>query len=165
MLREIIYNFNTMLEEGLLSRLKEHADYFPKKEQAILMCLHEVQNYYGHIPQFALEEVAKLLGLPLNHVENVVSFYDMFDRGQPAKHRIRVCVSIVCELMNKDKLIKAIKELLGIDFGQTTKDGRFKLIAVQCLGACSEAPFFMVDEDAYKFESKEKLHEILSRYA
>lgn len=154
-----------MLEESLLEKLKHHAEYFPKKEQAILLCLHEVQNHYGHIPEFALEEVAKILDLPLNHVENVVSFYDMFDRGEPARHRIRVCVSVVCHLMNKDKLIKALRELLNIDFGQVTKDGRFKLLAVQCLGACSEAPFFMVDEDAYKFESKEKLNEVLSRYA
>lgn len=153
-----------MLEEKLLERLKDHAAYFPKKEQAILMCLHEVQDYYGKIPEFALEEVSKLLDLPLNHVEDVVSFYDMFDRGEPARHRIRVCTSIVCDLMNKDKLIKALKELLSIDFGEVTKDGRFKLIAVQCLGACSEAPFFMIDEDSYKFENKEKLHEILSRY-
>jgi NADH-quinone oxidoreductase subunit E len=153
-----------MLEESLLEKLKQHAEYFPKREQAILLCLHEVQNHYGHIPEFALEEVAKILDLPLNHVENVVSFYDMFDRGEPARHRIRVCVSVVCHLMNKDKLIKALKELLNIDFGQVTKDGRFKLLAVQCLGACSEAPFFMVDEDAYKFENKEKLNEVLSRY-
>ncbi|WP_340690384.1 NADH-quinone oxidoreductase subunit NuoE [Hydrogenobacter thermophilus] len=154
-----------MLEESLLEKLKQHAEYFPKREQAILLCLHEVQNHYGHIPEFALEEVAKILDLPLNHVENVVSFYDMFDRGEPARHRIRVCVSVVCHLMNKDKLIRALKELLNIDFGQVTKDGRFKLLAVQCLGACSEAPFFMVDEDAYKFENKEKLNEVLSRYA
>lgn len=154
-----------MLEESLLEKLRQHAEYFPKREQAILLCLHEVQNHYGHIPEFALEEVAKILDLPLNHVENVVSFYDMFDRGEPARHRIRVCVSVVCHLMNKDKLIKALRELLKIDFGQVTKDGRFKLLAVQCLGACSEAPFFMVDEDAYKFESKEKLNEVLSRYA
>ncbi|ADO44530.1 NADH-quinone oxidoreductase, E subunit [Hydrogenobacter thermophilus TK-6] len=154
-----------MLEESLLEKLKQHAEYFPKREQAILLCLHEVQNHYGHIPEFALEEVAKILDLPLNHVENVVSFYDMFDRGEPARHRIRVCVSVVCHLMGKDKLIKALRELLNIDFGQVTKDGRFKLLAVQCLGACSEAPFFMVDEDAYKFENKEKLNEVLSRYA
>jgi len=147
-----------------VERLKEHINYFPRKEQAILLCLHEVQDFYGHIPQFALKEVAELLGVPLNHVENVVSFYDMFDRGEPARHRIRVCVSVVCELMNKDKLLKALKEILGIELGQTTKDGRFKLIGVQCLGACSEAPFFMIDKDSYKFESKEKLNEVLSRY-
>ncbi|MFN3975825.1 MAG: NADH-quinone oxidoreductase subunit NuoE [Aquificaceae bacterium] len=153
-----------MLSEELLKRLKDHAEYFPRREQAILLCLHEIQDHYGHIPAFALEEVAKVLEVPLSHVENVVSFYDMFDRGEPARHRIRVCVSVVCNLMNSQKVLKAIKELLGISLGETTKDGRFKLIGVQCIGACSEAPCFMIDNDTYKFESKEKLNEVLSRY-
>ncbi|RMH80343.1 MAG: NADH-quinone oxidoreductase subunit E [Acidobacteria bacterium] len=154
----------SLLPEELLNKLEEHAQYFPRKEQAILLCLHEVQEHYGHIPFFALGEVAEVLGLPLNHVENVVSFYDMFDRGEPARHRIRVCVSVVCNLMNSNRVLDAIRELLGLELGQTTKDGRFKLIGVQCIGACSEAPCFMVDNDTYKFESKEKLHEVLSRY-
>jgi len=94
----------------------------------------------------------------------VVAFYDMFDRETKAKHRIRVCVSIVCHLMEKNKLLKAIERILGIKPGEITPDGRFKLVPVQCLGACSEAPVFMVDEDEYKFEGEEKLNEILSRY-
>jgi len=154
-----------VLPQELMEKLREHAEYFPRKEQAVLLCLHEVQDYYGHIPFFALEEVAKLLEVPLSHVENVVSFYDMFDRGEPARHRIRVCVGVVCNLMNSNKVLNALRELLGISLGETTRDGRFKLIGVQCIGACSEAPCFMVDNDTYKFESKEKLHEILSRYA
>ncbi len=158
------YNI-TMFDVDLQKKLEEHANYFPKKEQALLLCLHEVQKHYGYIPDFALEGIARILDVPLNHVENVVSFYDMFDRGQVAKHRVYVCMSIVCDLMDKDKLLKALKELLGIDFYQVTKDGRFKLIPVQCLGACSEAPFFMIDQDSYRFESKEKLNEVLSRYA
>lgn len=155
----------TMLSEELLQRLREHVSYFPRKEQAILVCLHEVQDHYGHIPDFALQELAKLLELPLSHVENVVSFYDMFDRGEPARHRIRVCISVVCNLMNSQKVLDALRELLGVGLGEVTRDGKFKLLGVQCIGACSEAPCFMVDNDTYKFESKEKLHEILSRYA
>ena len=153
-----------MLDEKLLDRIREHANYFPRKEQAILLCLHEIQDHYGHIPQDTLKDLADILNIPLSHVENVVSFYDMFDRGEPAKHRIRVCVSIVCDLLNKNELLDALRELLGIRFGEVTKDGRFKLIPVQCLGACSVAPVFMVDNDTYKFEGKERLNEILSRY-
>ncbi|MCS7171118.1 MAG: NADH-quinone oxidoreductase subunit NuoE [Aquificaceae bacterium] len=154
----------TMLPEELLKKLQGHAEYFPRKEQAILLCLHEVQDHYGHLPEFALKEVAKILDLPLNHIEDVVSFYDMFDRGLPARHRVRVCVSVVCNLMKSQRVLTALKELLGISIGEVTKDGKFKLVGVQCIGACSEAPCFMVDEDLYKFESKEKLNEILSRY-
>ena len=153
-----------MLPAELEQKLEAYVKYFPRREQAILLCLHEVQDYYGNIPSFALERIAQILDLSLNHAENVVSFYDMFDRGEPARHRIRVCVSVVCDLMNKKRLLDAIRKYLGINVGESTKDGRFKLIAVQCLGACSEAPVFMVDNDTYKFESEEKLHEILSKY-
>ncbi|MFN3870496.1 MAG: NADH-quinone oxidoreductase subunit NuoE [Aquificaceae bacterium] len=153
-----------MFPEELKEKLKEHMEYFPRKEQSILLCLHEIQDYYGHIPSFALEELSQLLELPLSHVDGVVSFYDMFDRAEPAKHRIRVCISVVCGLMKSSEVLKAMKELLGISLGETTKDGKFKLLGVQCIGACSEAPCFMIDDDTYKFESKEKLHEILSRY-
>ncbi len=153
-----------MLPLEVEKKLLEYANYFPRKEQAILLCLHAVQDHYGNIPPFALERVAQILDLPLNHVENVVSFYDMFDRGEPAKHRIRVCVSIVCNLMHKKRLLEAIRKHLGIGIGEVTKDRRFKLIVVQCVGACSEAPVFMIDNDTYKFESEERLHEILSKY-
>lgn len=153
-----------MVDEKLLNKLREHVSYFPRKEQAIILCLHEIQNYYGYVPQESLEYLSKLLEVPLSHLDNVVAFYDMFDRGEKAKHRIRVCVSIVCDLVNNQPLIKALRETLGIGFGEVTKDGRFKLIPVQCLGACAVAPMFMVDDDTYKFESKEQLNEILSRY-
>ncbi len=154
-----------MFEERLLEKLRSHINYFPRREQAILLCLHEIQNHYGYIPEESLKPLAELLGVPLNHVEQVVAFYDMFDREKPAKYRIRVCVSIVCHLLGKQKLLEALEKILKIKPGEVTPDGRFKIVPVQCLGACSEAPVFMVNEDTYKFEGEEKLHEILSRYA
>ncbi len=153
-----------MFEKELEEKLKDHINYFPRKEQAILMCLHEIQNHYGYIPKESLKPLSDMLGLPLNHVEGVVAFYDMFDTESPARHRIRVCVSIVCHFMQKDKLISALKKKLGIEMGEVTEDGRFKLIPVQCIGGCSEAPLFMIDEDTYKFEGEEKLDEILAKY-
>ncbi len=153
-----------MFEKELQSKLIDHINYFPRKEQAILLCLHEIQDHYGYIPPESLKYLSELIGLPLNHIEGVVAFYDMFDTEKPAKHRIRVCVSIVCHFMKNKELIEAIKKKLNIDFGEVTPDGKFKLIPVQCLGGCSEAPLFMVDEDTYKYESEERLDEILSKY-
>ncbi|NPB06816.1 MAG: NADH-quinone oxidoreductase subunit NuoE [Aquificae bacterium] len=152
------------LPKELKEKLLEHVNYFPRKEQAVLLCLHEIQNYYGYIPWESLKPLAELLEVPLNRVEGVVTFYDMFDTQDRAKYRIRVCVSIVCHLMGSNELLKALEKILGIKPGQVTPDGKFKIVPVQCLGACSEAPVFMVNDDEYKFESEEALHEILSRY-
>ncbi len=147
-----------------MEKLNRHINYFPRKEQSILLCLHAIQDHYGYIPRESLRPLAELLGLPLNHVEQVVAFYDMFDRETPARHRIRVCVSVVCHFMGKKELLNALEKLLKIKPGEVTPDGRFKIVPVQCLGACSEAPIFMIDEDTYKFEGEEKLNEVLSRY-
>ncbi len=154
----------SMFEGALLDKLKSHARYFPRKEQAVLLCLHEIQDHYGYIPQESLKPLADLLDMPLNHVEQVVAFYDMFDRETPAKYRIRVCVSVVCHFLGKKRLIDALEKALKIRPGEVTPDGKFKIVPVQCLGACSCAPVFMVNEDTYVFESEEKLNEILSRY-
>ncbi len=153
-----------MFEKGLLEKLNAHINYFPRKEQAILLCLHEIQDHYGYIPQETLKPLADLLEVPLNHVEQVVAFYDMFDRETPAKYRIRVCVSVVCHFAKNKELIKALENILKIRPGEVTPDGKFKIVPVQCLGACSEAPVFMINDDTYKFEGEEKLNEILSRY-
>jgi NADH-quinone oxidoreductase subunit E len=153
-----------MFEESLLEKLRAHINYFPRKEQAILLCLHEIQDHYGYIPRESLRPLADLLELPLNHVEQVVAFYDMFDRETKAKYRIRVCGSIVCHFLGTQKLLQALERMLKIRPGEVTPDGRFKIVTVQCLGGCSEAPVFMINEDTYRFEGEEKLHEILSRY-
>ncbi len=153
-----------MFERELKEKLDEHISYFPRKEQAILLCLHTIQDHYGYVPPESLRPLADLLDLPLNHVEQVVAFYDMFDRETPARHRIRVCVSIVCHFLGKAELFRALEKALGIKPGEVTPDGRFKIVPVQCLGACSEAPVFMVDEDTYRFRGEEELNEILSRY-
>lgn len=153
-----------MLPAELLKSLDEIASSFPRREQSILLCLHYIQDHYGYIPDFALKEVARTLNLPLNHVEGVVAFYDMFDTSSKALYRVRVCTSVVCNLLGSERLLRALSLRLGIKPGEVSKDGKFKLIKVQCIGACSEGPCFMVNEDTYKFYSEEKLNEILSRY-
>ena len=153
-----------MFSEELFERLRRHAESFPRREQAILLCLHEIQDHYGYIPEESLEPLSELLGLPLNHVKQVVSFYDMFDTDSPARYRIRVCVGIVCHLLGCERLVSAVRDVLGVGLGERTPDGRFKVVPVQCIGACAVAPVFMVNEDTYRFEGKEKLHEILSGY-
>ncbi len=154
-----------MLKEEIIQEINEHVAYFGSKQEALMLSLHTIQEHLGHIPEEALVELSSILDTPLHHIKGVVAFYEMFDTGEKARHRIYVCNSIVCYLLKSHKIFNAVKELLGIDPGEVTRDDRFKLVEVQCLGACSEAPVFMIDNDTYKYESKEKLHEILSKYS
>lgn len=153
------------MKQELLEEIKEHINYFPRKEQSILLCLHAIQKHEGIISEDSLVKLSEMLELPLNYVKSVVAFYDMFDTKDKARHRIYVCDSIVCHIIGSSSLIATFEKLLGIKEGEVTNDNRFKLVKVQCLGACSSGPVFMIDEDLYKFENEVKLYEILSKYS
>jgi NADH:ubiquinone oxidoreductase subunit E len=112
--------------------------------------LHLLQHEYGWIPAQAMEELAAFLGLPAAEVLDTASFYEEYWLKPKGKHLISVCRSIACEFCGQPGLTQAIKDKLGIDVGETTDDGNFTLIELECLGACGGGPAMLIDE---------KLHE------
>lgn len=128
-------------------------DILPRYEQkkgALLPCLHEIQHAYGWIPAQAMKEIAAFLTISPAEVIDTASFYEEYWLKPKGKHLIAVCRSIACEFCGQPKITQAIKDHLGIDVGETTDDGRFTLIEVECLGSCGTAPAALIDE---------KLHE------
>ena len=113
---------------------------------ALLPCLHEVQHAYGWIPAQAMEEIAGVLGLKPSEVYDTASFYEEYWLKPKGAHLIAVCRSIACECMDYRAITGAVKARLGIEVGETTEDGRFTLVEVECLGSCDTAPVALVDE-------------------
>lgn len=113
---------------------------------ALLPCLHEVQHAYGWIPPQAMIEIAEVLGVPPSTVYDTASFYEEYWLKPKGKHLIAVCRSIACECMNYQAITEAVKAKLGIDVGETTEDGEFTLVEVECLGSCDSAPVALFDE-------------------
>lgn len=113
---------------------------------ALLPCLHEVQHAYGWIPAQAMEEIAGVLGLKPSEVYDTASFYEEYWLKPKGAHLIAVCRSIACECMDYHAITGAVKARLGIEVGETTEDGRFTLVEVECLGSCDTAPVALVDE-------------------
>ncbi len=128
--------------------------YLPRyetKHGALLPVLHMIQHEYHWIPPQALIEVAEFLGLAPADVLDTASFYEEYWLKPRGKHCIAVCRSIACEFCGHKELTDAVTDKLDIEPGETTDDGRFTLVELECLGACGEAPVALVDEELKKF--------------
>lgn len=117
------------------------------KQGALLPTLHQVQDQWGWLPWQAMEEVAGFLGLKPADVWDTASFYEEFWLQPKGAHVVAVCRSIACEVCDHKKITEACKAKLGIDVGETTDDGKFTLVELECLGLCEGAPACLVDHD------------------
>jgi len=134
---------------------------YPQKEAAILPLLHIAQQEFGFISPDSEKLVAEILGIKPIRVREVVTFYTMLNREPIGKYHIQVCSNLSCTLLGSEKLIDYLKGKLGIEPGQTTKDKKFTLSLVECLGACEQAPCMMVNFDYYGNLDKKKIDKIL----
>ncbi len=133
------------------------------EESKLLAILHDVQDEFGYIPRDAMKIIAEELGMKPGEVYDTASFYSFFT-FRPAKHVIRVCNGIVCNLKGSEEIIKAIEAKYGIKDGEISEDGNFLLQVVECIGRCDGPPAMLVDDDSYGNLTPEKALEILRRY-
>ena len=134
---------------------------YPQKEAAILPVLHITQQEFGFISPESEELVAGILGVKPIRVREVVTFYTMLNRDPVGKYHIQVCSNLSCSLLGSEKLIDYIKEKLSIEPGETSKDKKFTLSLVECLGACEQAPCMMVNFEYHGNLDKKKIDKIL----
>jgi formate dehydrogenase subunit gamma len=114
-------------------------------EGPLLPILHAVQHAFGHIPQDAIPQIAKALTLSKAEVHGVVTFYHDFREAPAGRHVLKLCRAEACQAMGGDRVADAVKSALGIDWHETTPDGRVTLEPVFCLGLCACGPAAMVD--------------------
>jgi len=135
------------LTDEMKSELTEK--YFPRyptKRAVLLPALHMIQHANGWIPTQALEEVADFLALPPAEVLDTASFYEEYWLHPKGKYLLQVCRSISCELCGSAELVDHLSAKLGIDRGETTTDGWFTLVELECLGACEMAPAMLIND-------------------
>ena len=136
----------------------------PYKRGACIEALKIVQRHRGWVSDDSLKDIAALLDMSTDELDNVATFYNLIFRKPVGKHVILVCDSISCWLMGYDRIRERISQQLGIDLGQTTQDDQFTLLPMPCLGACDHAPVMMIDEDLHQDLDVSQLDEILERY-
>jgi NADH-quinone oxidoreductase E subunit len=127
----------------------ENVAHYPsdQRKSAILYALYLAQRQQGYITGAAMRHVAEQIGCTAAEVEDVVSYYTMFYTKPVGKYVLNVCRTLSCALLGAERLTESLCESLGIRPGETTPDGEFTLIEVECLGACDRAPVVMVNDD------------------
>ena len=155
-----------MLTQESLTEIARLQKEYPDPQSALLGALALAQqDYGGWLPDRALDEVAGALGLPATLVASTVSFYTMLQHRPVGRHVIQVCRSISCFLVDGDRLADYIGQKLGIEPGETTPDGAFTLLEVECLGSCGTAPVLQVGERLYENVTRDTVDEILAGMA
>ncbi len=142
-----------------LERIKAR---YPERQAALLPALYLAQREFGYVSDEAIKYLAQVLELPKSRIYGVASFYTMFNKKPVGKYFIQVCANISCAMMGADGLFDYLSSKLGIKEGETTKDGKYTLCKVECLGACGEAPMMQVNEKYYGPLTREKVDKILS---
>lgn len=139
--------------------------YAPTKDNLIYI-LHDIQDTHPqhYISEEAVDAVAKYLNVPPNHIYGVLTFYTMYSTSPRGKNIIRLCESPPCYIKGSDNILRKLKVLLGVETGETTKDGLFTLELCACLGVCGNAPVMMINEDVYGDLTEEKVEEIIEKY-
>ena len=141
---------------------------YPKGRQAsAVLALFDLAQRQsgGWLPRVAIEYVAGLLGMPNIRAYEVATFYSMLNLKPVGQHLVQLCRTTPCWLRGSDGVRDACKRKLGIGIGETTADGKFTLVEVECLGACVNAPVVQIDDEFYEDLDPEKMEEILARLA
>jgi len=122
-----------------------------RQQSAVIPLLDLAQREAGGwLPRAAMDHVAQLLDMPPIRVYEIGTFYSMFYLKPVGKHLIQVCRTTPCWLRGSDELTETCRHKLGIDLGETSADGKFSLVEVECLGACVNAPMIQVNDDYYE---------------
>ncbi|MFO0109495.1 MAG: NADH-quinone oxidoreductase subunit NuoE [Alphaproteobacteria bacterium] len=153
-----------------LAEAEKHIAKYPagREQSAVMPLLMLAQRQHDNwLPVAAIEVVAKMVNMPYIRAYEVASFYTMYNLAPVGRYHIQCCTTTPCWLRGSDEVLKACKDTLGIEPGQTSEDGRFTLTEVECLGACVNAPMLQVtssiDDDYFEDLNYDTTREILQK--
>ena len=153
-----------MLTADEKKEIQEEIKHYPIKKAASIEALKVVQKYRGWVSDESINDIAAELEMSPDELDSVATFYNLVFRKPVGNNVILICDSISCWLMGYEKLLDHLKEKLGISLGETTKDNRFTLLPIPCLGTCDRAPALMINNDLHRDLTPEKLDKILEEY-
>ena len=153
--------------ENLAEAKKIIARYPEGRQASAVMPLLDIaqRQHDNWLPRAAMDHVAELLEMPRIRVYEVASFYTMYNLAPVGKYFLQVCTTTPCWLRKSGDIVDAVKAHLGIGMGETTADGLFTLIEVECLGACVNAPMIQINDDYYEDLTPESVVDILKALA
>ena len=138
-----------MSDPQILDRVEQIISVYEAKPTALIMILQEVQAEYRHLPREAMEIVGRRMDLALSQIYGVATFYKAFSLEPRGRHHLCVCTGTACHVRNSRSIVEKLERDLGVERGQTTKDGEFTLETVNCVGACALGPVVMADNKCW----------------
>lgn len=139
-----------VLSDDAVGHINAVAAKYPVRRSALLPALHVAQNELGWVSRAAMEDVAAILGIDADQVEEVATFYTMYYKQPVGTYVLEVCKTLPCSILGADDIIEYLSRKLGIQPGETTEDGMFTLLRVECLAACHRAPVMQVNHRYYQ---------------
>jgi len=153
------------LDPGTLSKIKAIVEEHRGQTGALIPVLQKAQQVIGFLPPAALQTIAKEMDVPLSTVYGVTTFYSFFTMVPRGKYIVSTCMGTSCYVRGGERILNTLQKELGIEPGDTTKDARFSLEMVRCLGCCGLAPVVSIGDKVYRRMTPPKMKEVLSSYA
>jgi NADH-quinone oxidoreductase subunit E len=153
-----------LLSAASLKKIDRELTKYPadQKQSAVMAALAIAQDEHGWLSNELMDEVAKYLGMAPVAVYEVATFYAMYNLKPTGRHKITVCTNLPCALSGGADAAEYLKKKLGVDFRETTADGKFTLMEGECMGACGDAPVLLVNNKRMcSFMSREKLDRLI----
>ena len=148
-------------QDKLRQDITELAERHGRQRSALIPILQAIQKGHCQITDFAMQAVADELSIHPVEVFSVVSFYSFLDCKPRGRFTIRLCQTISCDMAGKERVARQLVNDLGVDFGETTSDGKFTLEWANCIGMCDQGPALLVNDRVFTQVTPEKVHEIL----
>jgi NADH-quinone oxidoreductase subunit E len=153
-----------MLSQECYKKIDRELAKYPadQRQSAVMASLAHAQVELGWLAPETMQEVADYIGMPAIAVQEVATFYNMYNIKPVGQHKITVCTNLPCALSGGERAAQRIKDALGIDYRDTTADGKFTLMEGECMGACGDAPVMLVNNHRMcSFMSDDKIDALL----
>lgn len=144
-----------------IAEIEHEVALVPRKDGAAIDAMLIVQRHRGWVSDESIRAIAALLEMSAEELDGIATFYNLIFRQPVGEKVILLCDSVSCWLRGCDGVKAAISDKLGVDYGETTADGRFTLLPVPCLGACDRAPVMMVGDDLHTHLDEADLNAVL----
>jgi NADH-quinone oxidoreductase subunit E len=135
---------------------------YPTKQAVLLPALHALQHQHGWIPPAALQEIAEFLQLSPAEVLDTASFYEEYWLKPKGQYLFQVCRSLACEICGSRKITEHLQQRFGCELGETSGDGRFTLVELECLGSCGTAPVVLINDVLYENVTCQSIDQLIA---
>lgn len=157
---KMVFTITPEQQEKMDEIIANYAD----TEGALIPVLHEVQEVIGYLPMEVQKYLSEKMNIPLAEIYGVITFYTQFSLNPKGEYKIGVCLGTACYVKGSGDILEKIKEIIKVDVGECSDDGKFSLEATRCIGACGLAPVMTINDEVYGRLVVDDIPGILEKY-